>query len=230
MTENVINNEIWKEYEYDGKNVKIRKTDGYVNATQLCKAGNREFRRWNRNQESKEFVEELSKRLNLTRSKLIQIVNDKEIRSTWVHPIVATNIAQWISPSFGVNISIWIEEWKNYSFKNKNIYYEELERLKPSKNLQLEREIQQKLQKQLIAQIEVETPVGYVDLLTDTEIIEIKQITNWKSALGQVLSYGSFYPEHQKILYLFNKSESDIDTRQIESICKKYQVEVRYNN
>lgn len=230
MTEPVINNETWKEYEYDGKNVKIRKTDGYVNATQLCKAGEREFKKWNEMKASKEFMKELVNRINLTRSDLIQTVNDKEIRSTWVHPIVATNIAQWISPSFGVSISVWIEEWKNYSFKNKNTYYEELERLKPCKNLQLEREIQRKLQKQLSAEIEVETPVGYVDLLTDTEIIEIKEITNWKSALGQILSYGSFYPEHKKYLYLFNKSESDVDTRQVENICKKYQVEVRYNN
>jgi hypothetical protein len=60
--------------------------------------------------------------------------------------------------------------------------------------------------------------------------ILINEITKWKSASGQVLSYGSFYPEHQKILYLFNKSERDVDTRQIESICKKYQVEVRYDN
>jgi hypothetical protein len=63
-----------------------------------------------------------------------------------------------------------------------------------------------------------------------TQIIEIKNITHWKSALGQILSYGSFYPEHQKILYLFNKTESKIDTIQIENICKKYQIEVRYDN
>ena len=224
--------ENWKEYNYDGKNIKIRKTDGYINATQLCKAGNRMFKKWHENIRSQEFLEELSKTKQLSIENLVQITIDgeNENRGTWVHPQVATYIAQWISPKFAVKVSDWIEEWKNSSNENKKVYCGELEHLSSYNKMQIEKEIQQKLQKSLDAQIEVETPIGYIDILTDTQIIEIKNITHWKSALGQILSYGSFYPEHQKILYLFNKTESKIDTIQIENICKKYQIEVRYDN
>lgn len=222
--------ESWKEYNYDGKNIKIRKTDGYINATQLCKAGNRMFANWHENKKTKEFLDELSKSKQIDIEKLIEYTYIGDDHSTWVHPQVATYIAQWISPKFAVKVSDWIEEWKNFSNENKKVYSEELEHLSSYNKMQIEKEIQQKLQKSLDAQIEVETPIGYIDILTDTQIIEIKNITHWKSALGQILSYGSFYPEHQKILYLFNKTESKIDTIQIENICKKYQIEVRYDN
>lgn len=93
--------------------IQSRPSDCYINATQLCKAGGREFRKWNEMKESKEFVKELSKKLNLTRSNLIQTVNDKENRYTWVHPQIAIDIAQWISPEFRANVSTWIEELLN---------------------------------------------------------------------------------------------------------------------
>jgi hypothetical protein len=35
---------------------------------------------------------------------------DIHIRSTWVHPQVAINIAQWISPQFDVKVSGWVYE------------------------------------------------------------------------------------------------------------------------
>lgn len=52
-------------------------------------------------------------------------------------------------------------------------------------------------------QPEVSTPVGRIDLLTNTEIIEVKRVADWKSAMGQVLAYANFYPEHTKRIHLF---------------------------
>lgn len=52
---------------------------------------------------------------------------------------------------------------------------------------------------------EVVTPVGRIDILTPTLIIEVKRIKQWKSALGQVLAYHHFYPNHQPHLILFGK-------------------------
>lgn len=58
--------------------------------------------------------------------------------------------------------------------------------------------------------IEVGTPVGFIDLLTDTEIIEIKKSIAWKAGVGQVLLYGSYYPEHQKRLHLFGAVHNEM--------------------
>ena len=52
---------------------------------------------------------------------------------------------------------------------------------------------------------EVITPVGRIDILTPTLIIEVKAIKHWKGALGQVLAYRHFYPNHQPHLILFGK-------------------------
>jgi hypothetical protein len=49
----------------------------------------------------------------------------------------------------------------------------------------------------------VATPFGNVDLLTSSEIVEVKEIGNWKGAIGQVLMYGLFFPDREKVVYLF---------------------------
>ncbi|CAB1098775.1 unnamed protein product [Ectocarpus sp. CCAP 1310/34] len=52
-------------------------------------------------------------------------------------------------------------------------------------------------------QTEVETPVGIIDVLSKTEVIEMKYNKKWKHALGQVLDYHLFYPRLAKRLHLF---------------------------
>lgn len=89
-----------------------RTEDGYINATQLCKAGGKEFFKWNENKKTKEFLEVLSGSLRIRIDLLIQSIADgpNDFRGTWVHPKVAINIAQWISPKFAVQVSEWIYE------------------------------------------------------------------------------------------------------------------------
>lgn len=95
-----------------GLEIISRSSDHYINATQLCKAGNRMFKKWHENKNSKEFLEELSKTRQMDINSLVQITMDGEIdkRGTWVHPQVAINIAQWISAKFAVNVSEWVQQ------------------------------------------------------------------------------------------------------------------------
>lgn len=72
---------------------------------------------------------------------------------------------------------------------------------KVSRNL--EAEIRNRLYQELGGEIEVITLAGRVDLLTATELIEVKKIEEWKDALGQVLSYSPFFPSHAKRIHLF---------------------------
>ena len=57
---------------------------------------------------------------------------------------------------------------------------------------------------------EVSVPVGRIDLLTDKEIIEVKVYPEWKNAIGQVKSYGKFFPEKSLRVHLFNTPEKGI--------------------
>jgi DNA-binding MarR family transcriptional regulator len=70
-----------------------------------------------------------------------------------------------------------------------------------------ERRIQDRLQVELGGEVEVSTAVGRIDLLTATEVIEIKNINDWKEALGKLLAYSAFFPEHSKRIHLFGRCD-----------------------
>lgn len=60
--------------------------------------------------------------------------------------------------------------------------------------------------------------VGRIDVLTNTEIIEVKNTKGWKSAIGQIKSYGQYYPKHKMRVHLFGKlTESKLET--IQRVC-----------
>jgi hypothetical protein len=212
--------------------IPIRK-DGMINATELCKAGGKKFNDYQRLKQTQEFISELEKSENIPESKLIIVKHggisksidslNPKLQGTWVHPLIATNLASWISSDFAIKVSIWIEEWKQNNH-NKNIYYNELNNIKPDYNLQKEKEIKLRLQKELNGKIEIETESGFIDLLTDTEIIEIKVGKQWKHAVGQILIYSFEYPIHKKRIHLF-----DIEfDKNINEKCKIYDIDVSY--
>lgn len=58
--------------------------------------------------------------------------------------------------------------------------------------VRVEHQIRARLQYQLGGLTEVLTPAGRIDLLTETEIIEVKHLSEWKSAMGQVMAYSGF--------------------------------------
>lgn len=69
----------------------------------------------------------------------------------------------------------------------------------------IEKAVRDRLHSQLNGLIEVGTLAGRIDLLTNTEIIEVKHVSEWKSAMGQVLAYSSFYPKHSKRIHLWGR-------------------------
>ena len=80
---------------------------GYVNATQMCKAGKKRFSNWTRLDRSKAYIEALSLATQIrVSSLLIELTGtpdgDASLQGTWAHPKVAISIAAWISPEFEV--------------------------------------------------------------------------------------------------------------------------------
>jgi hypothetical protein len=62
------------------------------------------------------------------------------------------------------------------------------------------------------------TPVGKVDILTSTQIIEVKEYSRWREALGQILAHGYFYPHLEKRIHLIGTGETD-SLIHIKEIC-----------
>ena len=59
----------------DGFNIICRASDGYINASQLCKAGGKLFSNWRKSQKTEEFLQELEGFLSMEKSKLMQIIS-----------------------------------------------------------------------------------------------------------------------------------------------------------
>lgn len=73
----------------------------------------------------------------------------------------------------------------------------------PVETLGKEKIIQITLSQVVNGKMEVPCAYGRIDILTDDQIIEVKNVTDWKSAIGQITVYGLLYPRHEKRIHLF---------------------------
>lgn len=108
------------DHAIEGGSVHQRPKDGYVNATDLCKAAGKRFNDYARLGSTKEFLQELSAVAGIPVTEQNQELNaliytiqggKPELQGTWVHPDVAVNLAQWLSPKFAVRVSQIINDW-----------------------------------------------------------------------------------------------------------------------
>jgi hypothetical protein len=107
--------EIYKETEFSGKIIRQRNKDGYLNATDMCKANNKLYADWKRLENTHAYLNELSCDMGYPISTLIEIIKGGKSnkQGTWVHPYVATNLAQWLSPKFAVFVSKLVFRYLN---------------------------------------------------------------------------------------------------------------------
>ena len=87
-----------------------QRQDGYVNATAMCKAGQKQFNDFFRLDRTHLFLQALSKSTGIPVDLLVQVVKTgaNENKGTYVHPKVAISLAMWISPDFEVSVTDWI--------------------------------------------------------------------------------------------------------------------------
>lgn len=212
--------------EFNGAQIRIRKKDKYLSATDMCQVSGKKLPSdYLRLENTKLFIKYLEQEVK------VEVVDkhngNHKYRGTWIHPRLATNLAQWVSIKFSIKVSQWVENWRSLSVDNDKDYLLELANLEADKECdQKEREICSLLLAQNEgAEVEVETAVGFVDVLTSEEIIEVKIGANWKHALGQILAYSEFYQDRKKVVYLFDAD--DIDFNMVKTIMAKYDVELR---
>lgn len=71
--------------------------------------------------------------------------------------------------------------------------------------------------------MEVPTLVGRIDILTPTELIEVKTVRDWKAALGQLIAYSFFYPDHILRMHLFGRAEPEF-LALIQKVTEPHQI------
>jgi hypothetical protein len=98
-------------HEVNGVAIEQRRSDGYCNATAMCRAHQRQYSTYARAKATKEFLAALSAKANMQICTLVQSEVGGRHSGTWVHPLVSYNLAQWCSADFAVTVSLWIDEW-----------------------------------------------------------------------------------------------------------------------
>jgi hypothetical protein len=90
-----------------------RVSDGYVNATAMCKARGRLLGNYLRNDTTQEYLEALSADMRIRISDLVQVRKggNPDQQGTWVHPDIAVHLGQWCDPVFAVLVNRWMREW-----------------------------------------------------------------------------------------------------------------------
>ena len=96
---------------WNGVEIQRRPSDGYVNATAMCKANGKRWHEYHSNQRSQDYIAALTGALRSAGNPAdpIQAVTTgpNHLRGTWVHPRIAVDLARWISPAFAV----WMDGW-----------------------------------------------------------------------------------------------------------------------
>lgn len=167
--------------------IETRSEDMYINATQMCKAGGKEFKHWKSLLGTKELIQQLSTDVGIPTSDILEIKkggNDKGGQGSWVHPDLAVQLAQWISPSFAIQVSRWIRELfacGSVSIDNRRSDEEikELEKkcfqleLEKTEAKELEISLRAELEKSKLHELNLKEFVSRVTKLETNEIIYI---------------------------------------------------------
>jgi hypothetical protein len=91
---------------------------------------------------------------------------------------------------------------------------------------QPEKIVRDRLHAQLGGKVEAYTRWGLIDLLTDTELIEVKVVSHWKDAIGHLIAKSRKYPNHAKRLHLFGYEEPCLE--HIEDVCQDCKIRVTF--
>jgi hypothetical protein len=96
---------------WNGVEIQRRPTDGYVNATAMCKANGKLWKNYHQNDRTQAYIAALTMALGSAGNPAdpIQTITTglNHLRGTWVHPRIAVDLARWISPAFAV----WMDGW-----------------------------------------------------------------------------------------------------------------------
>ncbi|UOX38653.1 KilA N domain protein [Finch poxvirus] len=122
--------------KYDTFELIMMKENNYINATKLCKLGEKEFYNWRKLEGSRELVKKVEEINNFWKVKsppsdvkgvILEVgtvskgKHQYEVAGSYVHPDLIPHIASWISPSFAIKVSKIINCYVSgkYEFKLK---------------------------------------------------------------------------------------------------------------
>ena len=216
---------------WNNRTIRIR-GDRYVSLTDMAQAtGVKKLLSWDKTKAGKSFLSAASRKLDLPTTALMELKTQEK----WVHPIIFYNIVVNALP---VAISFEMESWW-FELHGQTLdsvtnqvasLLPELVYLVPSTNRELiwEKDYSDYLAEELDGEREVPVPSGRIDVLTETEIIEVKEKADWLEAVEQVNRYSTYFPYKTKRIHLFGKSAKYSDSY-ISQYCEALNIRATFH-
>ncbi len=166
-----------------------------ISLTDIAKRTNKQIGGYIRSGSTKALIQEISFITKIEPSLLFKVVKGGAgQQGVWAHPEIAKHF----------------EMWCKRSIAKKQFGVSELS-------------IRNKLAKILGGVIEVECAFGIVDVVTASEIIEVKSVRLWKHAIGQVLVYDCEFKNKTPRIHLFGECTKEQRTM-IELACSHLSI------
>lgn len=188
-----------------------------INATALCKAGGKKFYDYIRLKTTQEFLQTLESVEGIPSTDIMYINQGGDFKNqgSYVHQLIAIDLARWISPVFAVQITKWIQELMSTG---------KVELQRPIKFLIDLKEVDIEAEKLEIENqfIHTYTNVLYIAYIGDG-LIKVGFSTNYlKRENKHLSSTETEYPQF-RLLKLFEISSQNIET-QIHNLLDRYRV------
>ena len=106
---------------------------------------------------------------------------------------------------------------------NRDVAYPRLFSAEKKKYRHPEKKVQKRLAKRLNGKMEVSCKTGTIDIMTETEIIEVKKAKDWKHAVGQSLVYQLEYPHLQPRIHLYEECSEEFKSM-VVSFCSRLNI------
>ena len=87
-----------------------RESDGYVNASELVRQSSKDsVNDYLKTQKTKDFIEALASRLDIPGKSLVHLgQGGRRPQDTWVHPVIALDMARWLGVENSIEANLWI--------------------------------------------------------------------------------------------------------------------------
>jgi hypothetical protein len=102
--------------DFYGATIRQRSSDGYLDATAMCKATGKLLADYKRLKSTKEYLKAFSSDMGIPISVIIQVVKGvqkgktPQEQGTWIHPYASIHLAIWCSPNFAIMVTKWTFE------------------------------------------------------------------------------------------------------------------------
>ena len=223
--------------DFHGATIRQRSSDGYLNATAMCKATGKLFKDYRRLKSTQEYLDAFSLKRRIPPFKIIEVKSGR-YGGSWIHPIAAINLATWCSPEFAVMVSDWVFELLtegSVSLEPKleiatfaQAKADELDKLGivgNAKQIALNNSIKQQFDCDMLQLFGIESPVAEIQqaLLIPTEIAKRVGLKNARPVNVKLIEFGlqTKHRDDKKHLY-YELTEEGLKHAQYQDTGKKH--------